>query len=117
VGDTDLLRRAAVRLREHANAATPGPWESLDEGDRLVAWKLDPAGQFNDDFDYVVDEPISNPANAAFIALMHPPVALALADLLDKQATFLDANPDRTVGEPLAAVARAVLREEEADRG
>jgi hypothetical protein len=38
-------------------------------------------------------------------------VDLALADLFDLQADFTDATPDARVGEPLAAVARAVLRE------
>src|SRR5262245_30580428 len=102
---TELLRRAATRLREHAQAATPGPWDNLDDGDRLV--HLDD----NDGFEHVIDEPISNAANAAYVALMHPPVALALADLLDEIADFNGAGPGRSAGPTLLALARAVLRE------
>ena len=83
----DELQAAATKLRTLAQAATPGPWESLNDGDRLVHWKLDPSGQFDDDFDYVVDEPMSNGDNAALIASMDPTVALALADLLDALAS------------------------------
>lgn len=75
----DLLRRAATRLRESALAATGGSWCSLDGGDRLVSFSEDGRTQL----DYVVDEPMSNAANAAYIATVHPPVALALAELLD----------------------------------
>jgi hypothetical protein len=88
-GDEELIREAAQVMRQRAKAATAGPWESLDDGDRLVAWKLDPSGQFDDDFDYVVDEPISNAANAEHIASWHPGVALAVARWL-KCAADLD---------------------------
>jgi hypothetical protein len=110
---TDLLRRAASKLREYAAAATHGPWESLDRGDRLVAWKLNPEGQRDDDFDYVVDEPISNAANAEYIALMHPPVALALAELLHVMS-WMPSFADPTDMHIAVVAARAVLREEEA---
>lgn len=105
---TELLLRAAETLRTHAEAATLGPWESLDGGDRLIAYRPDQA----DEFDYVVDEPISNEHNAAYIALMHPPVALAFADLLDGVANYIDDTPGASVGPGIAAAARAVLREE-----
>lgn len=101
----ELIREAARLIRERAEAATPGPWESLDGGDRLIAWKLDPSGQFDDDWDYVVDEPIGNSANAEHIASWHPGVALLVADWLD-----IGANPYACVDrEPMVALARAYL--------
>lgn len=89
----DLLRRAAVKLRQHAEAATEGPWtvESAEDGEsghveylafgpddghgrRVIPFrtKTEDAGfhsQAEADMDYAV--------------LVHPPVALALAELLE----------------------------------
>jgi hypothetical protein len=115
----DLLRRAATAMRQRAGAATPGRWESLDGGDRLGAWKLDPTGQFDDDFDYVVDEPMSNAANAEHIAYLDPAVASRIADLLDFcAATYnilaaVDEDPDdRGIHHYALAVALDYLRVE-----
>ncbi|MFB8242019.1 hypothetical protein ACFC58_36340 [Kitasatospora purpeofusca] len=108
----DLLRQAATRLRTHAMAPdiTPHPWLSMDGGDRLVH---DP-GHDRDKPEYVVDEPMTNEANAAWIALMHPGVGLALADWLAHEAAYQlhldetgqDGAEDSTHA---LAVARAVL--------
>ena len=76
----DTIRRAIHLLRTHAEAATPGPWVSLGGGDRLIRQHDDVDD--TDGFDYVVDEPMSNSANAAYIALMNPLVAASLADWL-----------------------------------
>lgn len=78
----DLLRRAAAMLRETAAPATPGPWVSLDKGDRIIH----SAEPF--DYEYVVDEPMSNEHNAAWIALMHPGLAEPLAAWLDFAAEY-----------------------------
>lgn len=117
----DLLRRAAIALRKHAHAATDGPWDSLDGGDRLISVSEDGLS-----YEYVVDEPMSNEANAEYIALMHPPVALALADWLGRTAgqieCWLVASDDvesspvtdadiEDAYAPAIRVARAVLRE------
>jgi hypothetical protein len=110
-GDEELIREAAQVMRQRAKAATAGPWESLDDGDRLVAWKLDPSGQFDDDFDYVVDEPISNAANAEHIASWHPGVALAVAALLDSLADLYAAGFVEPQPLPMAIV-RAYLGKE-----
>jgi hypothetical protein len=67
-------------MRQRATAATGGRWESLDNGDRLVALHGGSA------WSYVVDEPISNAANAEHIASWDPPMARAVADLLDDEA-------------------------------
>ena len=117
----DTLRRAADRLRALATAdgITPGPWLSMDHGDRLL-W--DGPGAEDLPPRYVVDEPMSNPANAAFIAAMHPGVGMALADWLKSEATRH--LPDSECGYcapgrnplrlpcPALAVARLVLGEE-----
>lgn len=107
-----LLRQAADKLRQLATAEgiTPGPWLSMDGGDRLLwdgpgAELLPPR--------YVVDEPMSNGANAALIATLHPGVAVALAAWLESEAQRLGASthPDwqETVAPHAVAVARAVL--------
>lgn len=80
----ERLRAAAKRLREVAGAATPGPWEfqpwstyALPSGDcaeSILLANASPDGE-------IVRE-LSN-ADGDYIAMMHPPVALALADLLD----------------------------------
>lgn len=118
----DLLRRAATRLRESALAATPGPWA------------YDPAKQWHADHDFdMLTNPqeyvsyggpspftgaiaTTGPANhaqsmrdAEFIALVHPPVALALADLLDRVYVTPMVMP--SVVEFAELVAREVLRE------
>ncbi len=101
----DLLRRAATKLREHANAASRGPWE-MDGADGLV-WPG------------CMGDPVSGSellADGAFIALMHPPVALALAAAMDEVAFAVEVNPDTVhrvgYGE-LITCARGVLREPE----
>jgi hypothetical protein len=104
------IREAARLIRQRAEAATEGPWESLDGGDRLVAWKLDPSGRFDDDFDYVVDEPIANAANAEHIASWHPGVALAVAALLNSLADLYAAGIAEPQPLPMAIV-RAYLGE------
>lgn len=110
----DLLRRAAVKLREHAEAATRGPW--LRAADHDVA-----RGQYHDNEVGFWDGPYAEQvtstgdgdeatADAAYIALMHPPVALALADWLEA-VTASGCNPVQM--HKALVVARAILREEE----
>jgi hypothetical protein len=75
------LRAAAALIRERANAAAPGPWSW---GNRGIS---------GDDFEDVlptgtIDERFG--PNAAYIATMHPDVALAVADLID---TILKVGP------------------------
>lgn len=89
----DLLRRAAAKLREHAEKAWPGAWFSDEDTVYTV-----------DGVRWVAD--CSAAANAAnHIALMHPPVALALADWLDAEAHLYAPNV------AAFALARAILRE------
>jgi hypothetical protein len=103
-----LLHRAATHLRQLATAdqITPGPWLSMDHGDRLL-WD----GPGADDLPprYVVDEPMSNAANAAYIAAMHPGVGVALAAWLDEAAVDAEMiGPDPHA----VATARALLGED-----
>jgi hypothetical protein len=80
----ELLTSAAKKLRLAATAdyITPGPWISLDGGDRLIR---DP-GSHPGEPQYVVDEPMNNISNAEYIATVHPGVGLALAEWLDDAA-------------------------------
>lgn len=128
-----VLRAAATRLRELATAdgITPGPWLSLDHGDRLL---YDGPGAEDQPPVYVVDEPMSNGANADYIEAMHPGVGLALAAWLDTAAagwedldlaaaTVLDGKPEHAESARLLragpydstqalAVARLILGQE-----
>lgn len=91
----DLLRRAAAKLRLYVSHASRGPWNAHDDG---LVW----ADRLGD--------PVSGSVeleDAEYIALMHPPVALALADWLEAE----DAATDIVINAQAAALARAVLRE------
>ncbi len=74
----EFLREAATLLRERAEAATPGPWA-----------RGDPSTVENTRASCVIDGDGGMPCSdedAAHIAMMHPGVALALADWLDEVA-------------------------------
>lgn len=103
------LRKAAQTLRETATKAMPGPWESLEGGDRLVAWKVGSDG-FDDDFDYVVDEPVDHSGNAEWIALTNPLLAEPLAQWLETEAHMVDIRGLSAEGQTFHAlkVARAI---------
>lgn len=114
----DRLREAAAKLRGLAGAATPGPWDSsAKSGIRVTAQHPDikNAGRVvaktDDDWMDCVGDCVSN---AAFIAVMDPVVALAVADWLAKYADLVDAT--RHIRRPAfgdlahaLAVAEAVL--------
>jgi len=127
----DILRRAAELLRERAQDATPGPWMHVDHGPppstfmgcgQVVTMGPDVtggdiAGPTGDCYPRGGYSPFGD---MAYVALMHPPVALALADWLDVTAQAMAdshaADPDDPVelsdeGEAVA-VARAILRED-----
>lgn len=78
---SEELREAATTLRTAAEKATHGPWESLADGDRLVA--LTESGRA---WSYVVEEPIGHAGTAAWMALVNPDLAEPLAALLDHLA-------------------------------
>lgn len=84
---SDLLREAAAKMRERAEAATPGPWEARHGGYSWIALYDDedsiPEGESLPSF-----EPggSATPADAEHIASWHPAVALAVADWLERAA-------------------------------
>ena len=96
------LRHAAKLLRERAGASDPGPWTVV------------PPAKFGEltlvqGADWAVARSHGN--EAAYIALMHPGVALALAGWLDQTATDEEYGEVTGFDEALA-VARAVLGDE-----
>lgn len=112
---SDELRSAASKLRAHLAEPelTPGPWLSMDHGDRLL---YDGPGADDKPPMYVVDEPMSNGANADYIAAMHPGVGHALAKLLEEAASHTEHGsgaPGRPVIDPTIALARIVLGDTE----
>jgi hypothetical protein len=104
----ELLRRAATQLREHAERAT----EDLAELEVI----LEPADVAGWDFamSHLLDHGVGE-----YCALMHPPVALALAEWLEAVAVGI-ASLASSVGyqvplpedEQAFNLARAILREE-----
>jgi len=113
----DLLRRAATGLRESALAATPGPWKVVYFGDRGYPQRVvdDSATLIAQTYEgRDTSDPVRLPAGSPeYIALVHPPVALALADWLDLVECWYPAAPHSDEAEHAVAVARAVLREPE----
>lgn len=108
VSPAGTLRAAATKLRTLLAdpELTAGPWLSLDRGDRLLR---DQPGDEDQAPVYVVNEPMTNGANADYIAAMHPGVGVALALWLDDAARdAVEIGPD-----PYAlGVARLVLGEQ-----
>ncbi len=110
----DLLRRAATRLRESALAAgnvAPGAWLEAPSDPRPDRVLL---AEGHTQAIATVYENCELPHLSGYLALVHPPVALALADLLDDEAENVDDDGCLycVSGETLA-VARAVLGEPE----
>jgi hypothetical protein len=117
----DLLRRAADKLRKAVDGRTAGEWFPVitdSESSTGVGICQDhaPSGV---DPGWVCDEchvvETYSEALADYIALMHPPVGLALADAMDAVARVVRYNEHSVArvgyGELIAA-ARAVLRED-----
>jgi hypothetical protein len=103
----DLLRRAAKALRvSAAEAVIAGPWEYRDRRDdpETYPWQVwAPESRFNAGTGFA-------PGTAEYIALMHPPVALALAESLESFVVVWERDHE---GWPAArAVGRAILRED-----
>lgn len=79
------LQAAATLLRARLAAPqlTEGPWLSLDHGDRLLR---NQPGDEDQAPVYVVNEPMSNGANADYIAAMHPGTGAAILTVLEQAA-------------------------------
>ena len=103
----DLLREAAAKMRERAEAATPGPWRVGAEGSE--GSRVNPAtGDKREDSHWIASvngrvQP-EDGYNAAHIASWHPAVALAVADWLDAEDTHQFGPTEHAI-----TVARAYL--------
>ena len=113
----DLLREAAAKMRERAEAATPGPWEHY--GDCIV-WPSEKGPAANDPVLAMVGP--AHDGCGAHIASWHPAVALAVADWLWETANLIEVHAGTECAEPCLhptcrvidralAVARAYLGE------
>lgn len=95
------LRKAAARIRQFANNATDGPWAWEATGQQDNSWALgtvvdeggdDLSGDITDHdgptevVDAVCYQDDGNLSDAAYIALLHPPVGRAVAELLEASA-------------------------------
>ena len=107
--NADLLRRAAALMRERAEEATPGPWSNRRHLDEQVVRTDTGAPLARTD----------TRADRRHIASWHPVVALAVADLMDDGATFIEyvamnhsAEASGTEGQFFLAVARTYLGEQ-----
>ncbi len=118
----ELLRRAATKLREHARAAAaadPPPWNLVWDNQDLRLLSND-GGEITQ-WTYGVrpwvpaDRDEADRRAPDYMLLMHPPVAIALADVLEHLAGTVEG----TVGDAAAAdifaremtLAREILRE------
>ena len=100
---TDELKTAADKLRTTAYGALSGPWQSLDDGDRLIA--LNDTGRA---WATVLEEPVGHAGTAAWIALANPELAQPLADWLESAAK--EFITEEWTDCPTAACAVAVAR-------
>lgn len=104
VPTADRMRRAAALLRERVEAATDGPWEVIGGGEYVRG----------PDILVTPDDGGVSDADAEFIAMMHPPVAVALAKVLGLGADLQEMHGDVYGTDGLDELADAILREGQA---
>ena len=115
-----LLRAAAAKMRERAEAATPGPWLTHEMSSIFVGNQAD--GRTSGLWEIVhmsadaltdltPESANQHRADAEHIASWHPAVALAAADLLDLAAAWVEDHPGSwpPANKAALAVARAYL--------
>lgn len=110
----EILRQAARRMREQAEAASPGPWHQMCMGSEGCQVLNDghlrerKRVSFSGRKEWKADH-----ADATYIASMHPDVALALAEWLECEAHMADLRDNSPEGHTFHAlkVARAFLVE------
>lgn len=110
----DQLRRAAEKLRKRADwFGTSSPWKVEYPSSGYPQRIVDDTGVlYGETYDGVRGMPWEA-GTAEYVVLVHPPVALALADLLDDEAENVDDDGELyCVSGATLAVARAVLRED-----
>lgn len=100
----ESLRRAAALMRARAIAATPGPWGVGN--DTLIATEVEQVSRghcrYQHEVARVVEDidredsgnPVSERNDAEHIASWHPHVAIAVAELLERQAAFIEKYGD-----------------------
>ena len=108
----EVLRRAAKAIRERAEPVPPSPWRA--EGRDVTATQdYRDDGSWDWDRGYVVAA-CPRQDEAEHVASWSPPVALAVADLLDKIAWMGEMDPDmlgRVGCDEAIAIARTYLGE------
>lgn len=98
MSSTDLLRKAAATLRDHANGTSPGPWRTFaHHGRDMTDEGWSEIGVQNDGHTVAITYPTGfendyPERDAAFIAAMDPSVARLLADWLEHEAKWDDMN-------------------------
>lgn len=114
----ELLRRAAKVLRDVADLKRTDPWLHDEDAPMPYLGSV----YFDGDPQYAVVANVMWPGAEAYIALMHPPVALALAELLDQHAAVITEWAEAYAGQERAGdltetdmaaldLARVILRE------
>jgi hypothetical protein len=82
----DLLRRAATKIRDTAQAATPGPWRYEVGKWRTVVYGDVVHPLLGDRVPQAVGASVIGEGNADHIALWHPGVTTLVADMLEDAA-------------------------------
>jgi len=116
----DLLRRAAAKIRETAQAATPGPWVVDHDADAQIAFPGRQSHKENVLPEVVsyqgIDGGISSASNVDHIALWSPDVAELVARVLDESAGWCEMYDDPGEAERVLhaefALARRILGED-----
>lgn len=100
----DLMRRAATKMRERADAATPAPWEHGHEG--LQGGEVIRGREHRVARVYKANWPTYAPdcENADHIASWDPAVAMVAAELLEAGAAEIDRRVARDGVEVLERV-------------
>jgi hypothetical protein len=115
----ETLRLAAGYIRKLAEAATPGPWQHMCMGSDgclvlRASGTVRERGRGRVAKFWLKDWQAGH-ADAAYVAAMSPPVALAVADWLDCHAALIDAENfpycDEAIHKYPLQVARAYLGE------
>ena len=93
----ETLRRAAKRMRELAEAATPGPWHGVMGNFKDGEWPcvVTVQGDPKDPQTWLLGASnggVNREADAAHAGSWHPLVAAAVADWLDREAAHYSAT-------------------------
>lgn len=110
-----VLREAAAKMRERAEAATPGPWiwnSSMDDDLHADAAGWVGHDRTGDGFQEYVCSTANHPdgfGDGVHIASWHPAIALAVADWLEAEADWAGVGAANSPDDAAIAVARVYL--------